>query len=339
MPLAPSLFSSLTVESSALVSEERGPDLEYAPHFLAFMASAQGKAEQQLGDAVLPAQAPDWRAVLESGLALAHETRDLRVAVVLTRAAVEVHGLRGLVDGLALILDWLSHCWDTLHPVLEVEGEYDPLMRTNALSYLYAPDGGLKAVRQARLLESRAGNVSVREAEGIVKGRSVDDGTVVTTPEQLARLVADEFVHNQETFAALRQAAVLQQEIESLWKSKLSAEYWPRFEDLGHLLDRLAHFVADRSEAGGAAPGSQSMAQVEVPVEAVAFPLPVAVSNRRDAFQVLALARQYFESHEPTHPAALLIQRIEKLESLNFAQIIAELTPDGLGQLKQLAGD
>jgi len=63
------------------------------------------------------------------------------------------------------------------------------------------------------------------------------------------------------------------------------------------------------------------------------------VDNRRDAFRALALARQYFEHNEPSHPAPLLIQRIEKLEGLSFAEIISELTPDGLGQLRQIAGE
>jgi len=67
--------------------------------------------------------------------------------------------------------------------------------------------------------------------------------------------------------------------------------------------------------------------------------LPDTIHNRRDAFHTLTLARQYFERNEPSHPAPMLIQRIEKLENLNFAQIISELTPDALAQLKQLAGE
>jgi len=346
MSPAQPLFHSLmaeSAESAPLAGGACGPDLEYAPAFLDFMASAQGRQEQQLGDSVIPAQDPDWRAVLKSGMALARETRDLRIAAILTHAATEIHGLRGLADGLALIRDWLCAYWETLHPVLEIDGERDPLMRSNALSYLYAPNACLKAVRQARLVESRAGDLSVGDAESILKSRPVPEAALVNSPEQLTRLVADEYERNQDTFAALRQAATWQQDIAAIWKSKLDAEYWPEFDALGELLERLALLVDGPASHppvdNAAAVPTQHPPSTPVPDTSTAPTLPDAIHNRRDAFRTLALARQYFERHEPSHPAPLLIQRIEKLEALNFAQIISELAPDALTQLKQVAGD
>jgi len=349
MSPAQPLFHSLmaeSAESAPLTDGACGPDLEYAPAFLDFMASAQGRQEQQLGDSVIPAQDPDWRAVLKSGMALACETRDLRIAAILTHAAAEIHGLRGLADGLALVRDWLSTYWETLHPALEVDGERDPLMRSNALSYLYAPHACLKAVRQARLVESRAGDLLVGDAESILKSRPVPDTTLVNSPEQLTRLIADEYERNRETFAALRQAAAYQQDIAVLWKAKLDAEYWPEFDVLGELLERLAllvdapatHSSADDADAALAQP-SRSAPDGNAASGVPSTALPDAIHNRRDAFRTLALARQYFEHHEPSHPAPLLIQRIEKLENLSFAQIISELAPDALTQLKQIAGE
>lgn len=336
-------------QSSALAEGPCGPDLEYAPHFLDFMASAKGKEEQQLGDAIIPAQEPDWRAVLESGMALANETRDLRIAVVLTQAATQVYGMRGLAGGLALVLDWLSLHWEALHPALTLDGERDPLMRANALSYLYAPDACLKTVRQARLLESRAGALYVGDAEDIIKGRTVSSTAVVTTSEQLARLVADERGRNAETFASLSEAATLLQQIESLWKGRLEAEYWPEFDGLRDLLSRLADLVTASLQDMPEGTQPQNFDAIPTPSQDAhsatrqtglpAPALPDAVASRRDAFRALALARQYFERNEPSHPAPLLIQRIEKLEGLSFAEIISELTPDGLGQLKQIAGE
>ena len=42
-----------------------GEDLEYDPAFMALEEAARGKPEQQFGDTVIPAQAPDWRQVHE----------------------------------------------------------------------------------------------------------------------------------------------------------------------------------------------------------------------------------------------------------------------------------
>jgi len=339
----PHLFSALMAESTsadALAEKVCGPNLEYAPPFLDFMASAQGKQEQQLGNAVIPAQAPEWRVVLKSGMALAEQTRDLRIAVILTHAATEIHGLCGLADGLALVLNWLSIHWETLHPTLEIEGERDPLIRTNALSYLYAPNGCMKAVRCACLVTSPVGELSVGDIENLLKGRPLADNAVINTPEQLARLVADEYERNSTTYAALCRATALQQELTALWKAKLDAQYWPDFDSLQKLLEQLSELVA-HSHTGDAvvAPTLSASPIIEAAPSVQSTLLPKVLHNRSDAFHTLALARQYFEHHEPSHPAPLLIRRIEKLENMDFADIISELTPDAFGQLKQLTGE
>jgi len=159
----------------------------------------------------------------------------------------------------------------------------------------------------------------------------------------LTRLIADEYERNRETFAALCQAAAWQKDISVLWKAKLDAEYWPEFEALGEPLERLAKLVADLStdsQAGNMdATSTPILPSGQVPGANAASVLHEAIHNRRDAFRMLALVRHYFERHEPSHPAPLLIQRIEKLENLSFVDILSELTPDALAQLKQLAGE
>jgi len=344
---APSVFSALLTESSPLPQNTCGVNLEYTPHFLDFINSARGKPEQQIGKTVIAAQEPDWRNVLKSGMALGDETRDLRVAVVLAQAAIELYGLRGLADGLALIADWLTHHWETLHPTLEADGEHDPLIRTNALAYLYAPHTCLKAVRKACLLKSRIGDISISAADNIISGQIDSETAPVSTPEQLARLITDEQAANADTFAALGAAHQHQHAIETLWKSKLDAEYWPEFDNLRSLLERISRLIA--APAQTATPWQENAAKNTAPTAPIAQMLaaqnggatavwPSSIESRREAFQILALVRQYFEHHEPSHPAPILISRIEKLETLDFAAIIAELTPDGIGQLQQIAG-
>ncbi len=356
-------LSALLAESSPLADGDSvcGPNLEYAPRFLDFMASAQGKEEQQVGDAIIPAQEPDWHAVMQAGLALAGESRDLRIAVTLTHAATRLYGLRGFTDGLALIHDWLSRHWDALHPTLVLDGEYDPLMRMNTLSGLLAPNGCLKALRQARLLESRAGVLLAGDAENIIRGRPVSSTAAVTTLGQLTRLAADERERNAETFTSLNEALRLLREIESFWQDRLETEYWPEFQGLREMLGRLAGLAAVPHQDAGmpdstmpppsgtapetAAETTSASTQDTRPLTSsqpdlsAATTLPGTVRSRRDAFQALALARHYFEHNEPSHPAPLLIRRIEKLEGLSFAEILAELTPDALGQLRQIAGN
>ena len=62
-----------------------GDDLEYDADFMALTTAAQGKAEQQFGDTVIPAVEPDWRDVAERADAQLRRSKDVRAAVLLLR--------------------------------------------------------------------------------------------------------------------------------------------------------------------------------------------------------------------------------------------------------------
>lgn len=320
-----------------------GPDLEYDPRFLDFLSSSREKPERQLGNQIIPAQAPDWRAVMQQGTRLSMESRDLRIAVVLTQAATELTDLSGLVQGLLLIHSWLEQHWDDLHPTLNHDGERDPLVRMNALASLADPAGCLKAVRQACFLDCPIGTLSLGDAESILKGRTTSENAVVTSADQMERLLSDESERNAERLAALTHASRTLAEIDALWRSRVEAEYWPELGPLKDLLNRLSALgegqALSSSDMAEPIPGCTPETE-SVPLRATAVrTLPERVTNRHDAFLALAVARRYFESHEPSHPAPLLIRRIEKLADLGFAEILAELTPDALAQLRHITGE
>src|SRR5579862_8667 len=80
-----------------------GADLEYGDQaFTAFDRATQGKPEQQIGSTIIPAEEPDWKTVGRLATELLARTKDLRVAVHLTKALLHTDGLRGLADGVTL---------------------------------------------------------------------------------------------------------------------------------------------------------------------------------------------------------------------------------------------
>lgn len=91
------------------------------------------------------AEDADWQDVLDQAMALAEDGRDLRLLVILCRAAARSEGFAGLADALRLLVDSLDQHWDTLHP--EMRDRDDPkaaaLPRTNALHQLENDDNGL----------------------------------------------------------------------------------------------------------------------------------------------------------------------------------------------------
>ena len=126
-----------------------GPDLEYDPEFTALeLANAPGE-ERVIGDAVIPAEDPDFAEVARAATALLGRSRDLRVAVILANATLRTEGLTGFETVLGFIRNGLEEHWDSMHPQLDAEDDDDPTMRVNAALGLTDRGGVLAALRAA----------------------------------------------------------------------------------------------------------------------------------------------------------------------------------------------
>ena len=131
-----------------------GPDLEYDPEFTALeLANAPGE-ERVIGDAVIPAEDPDFAEVARAATALLSRSRDLRVAVILANATLRTEGLTGFETVLGFIRNGLEEHWDSVHPQLDAEDDDDPTMRVNAVLGLTDRGGVLAALRAAPLAEN-----------------------------------------------------------------------------------------------------------------------------------------------------------------------------------------
>ncbi len=74
-----------------------GENLEYDADFMAMGQAIQGKAEQQFGDTIIPAEPADWNKVEKLATGLLTRTKDIRVMLALTQsldAAQRITGLR-----------------------------------------------------------------------------------------------------------------------------------------------------------------------------------------------------------------------------------------------------
>src|SRR5437868_3112330 len=93
-----------------------GPNLEYDEAYAAFERAARGKAEQQYGDTIIPAEDPDWAEVRRLGVDLLARTKDLRIACPLARGILETESLPDFAACLALVRGYLERYWPTVHP-------------------------------------------------------------------------------------------------------------------------------------------------------------------------------------------------------------------------------
>ena len=62
------------------------------------------------------------------------------------------------------------------------------------------------------------------------------------------------------------------------------------------------------------------------------------IQGREDVIRALDAVCDYLERTEPANPAPLLLRRAQRLLNKSFVELIADLVPDGVGQVKLIAG-
>lgn len=123
----------------ALSSRSCGRDLEYTAEFIALEQAVRTAETVEYGEHVYVAQAIDWPHVESLCRGLYEQTLDLRVMVLLTRALLERCGLNGFLGGLRLVAWLVRQRWESVHPQLVADDQFDPLIRINTLAELAVP--------------------------------------------------------------------------------------------------------------------------------------------------------------------------------------------------------
>jgi type VI secretion system protein ImpA len=319
----------------APVSPEQpcGENLEYDAEFQALEQATQGKAEQQFGSTIIPAEPADWNRVEKLAVALLARTKDLRVMVALTHAWTRRQGLDGYANGLSLIGQALALYWDDLWPSLNDNGEHDPFYRINALAGIGDRSALTSTLRQCVLLRSNGDDISVRDAQALLDGSKTE---CAGFPGGRARLVDELARAGEGDGAIMRQIEGRLTTIHTWLIEKLSESGAPEMEQL----IKTAALINSVSRQ------AQEDAPVHVDSDTAATPIAAMrgdwrsaeVTSRADAQLMLEKVKFYFTQHEPSHPAPLMIERVQRLIEQDFMAIIRDLAPDGVQQLENIFG-
>lgn len=317
-----------------------GISVEYEPEFLALEEEAQGKPEVEYGDILSPATPPNWNSVKALALPLAQRTRDLRIALYLTRAELNLRGISGLAAGLMLIETLIEQHWDQVHPQLDADDDHDPQLRVNVLAGLCDNQGLLHDLRVAPLVSSAAlGTFSLRDIE-LASGELV--GSVGAEVSSLAAIevafhdVGPAALAN--TAAALDDSMARSHRIEQLLTERVGVARSVHLSTLPALLARASGWVKRhipaQSAAGEGAPFAADAATLATGTPA----LRGEINSRDDVRRMLDKLCTYFATHEPASPVPLLLQRARKLVDKSFVELLKDLAPEGLAQLKLVSG-
>jgi type VI secretion system protein ImpA len=331
-----------TLLSEVEESAPCGPNLEHDRAFFELEDAARGKPEQRIGNVFNKAEDPDWSKVAEIAQGLLLRSKDLRVAVQLTRACSRTEGVPGLAAGLTLIHGLLERHWDGIYPLIEADQGDDPTERINALAPLADPYTLVKDLRDTALINSREhGQLLAREVE-VALGRLASPAAAGAAPAktlgEIHAQIAAAFASDRTVPSALRDARERLRGIEVLVVDRVGADRAVDFKPLAQSLDSLldacdaALGVPGVAAADGlGSDGGNSMSGMRLSIQG-------QIGTREEAVRLLDLVCSYLELHEPSNPAPLFIRRAQRLMTKTFVEIVKDLMPDSLSSLEKLAG-
>lgn len=330
-----------------------GIDLEYDAVFQQMQRLAEGVREQQYGDTIVAAKPPDWTALLPLTHQLCERTRDLRIGVLLVESLTHQHGLDGTVEGLRLLVNWVTELWDDVFPSLDDGEGVDPFMRVNSLGRLCQADRLPLLVRRALVFEQpphlkihcddllSALDSGETTGASSITSMEIEAAFLNAPPDQLQRLYdqSQSIVTSLQTIArtletrtgeSLWNAESLLNPLQSIrlhFKHHLQQRFQVRdavLHEMQDLTDAEASFVAQStSESSTSAGGVRS---------------PIRIGSRDQAFAAIEAVTEYFARHEPSSPVPLLLRRARRIAEQDFIEILRELAPGALLECRQFTG-
>lgn len=315
-----------------------GPELEYSPEYVELARLVEGSPDVQYGKMHREAVEPDWKAVKTLSSSLFRQSHDLRLAVWLTRALQSLSGFAGLDAGLALIEGLLARHWEHLHPQLDPDDDGDPTARINILAGLDDQAGLVRQVHTASLVQSSMHETfSLRDLD-IATGEwaALPDETPADSAEIEAAFSACPFDALSATQAVLATTCERVAKIDAMLTEFAGHSHAIGLKVLHPLLRRAATAVQERLARHPGRPASAPEANEAGSAASAATSHEIV--NRVDVVRMIDRLCVYYEQNEPASPVPLLLQRARRLVNLSFIEIVSDLSPGGLGEVKHIAG-
>ena len=337
-----------------------GDDLEYDPTYAEMEQAAAGKPEQQMGNAVIEGEEPDWKLVRNSATELLSRTKDLRVCAHLCRAVTSLDGLTGLADSLRLIDGIVTTFWGSLYPQLDPDDDNDPTARVNAVMALASPSF-IRSVEKLPLLSLPVlGSVSwndIKPKPNEASGQAAGGAVLAIVNQSKPEVVAAQ----HQAAAAAHQASL---SIERFITQQVGAASAPNLEPLQELLKKIeaqlgkwaesrkpkeealpadepegSDDAGDKAAAGLAATGPSAATAVRRRAVPAGGGFSGSVGSREEVLVAIDAILDYYRECEPSSPLPLLLMRARRLAGLSFMEILQDICPEGLPRARSLVGD
>lgn len=324
-----------------------GEDLYYDPSFQELESLMKGKAETQFS----AAEDPDWKAVRERCLELLKRSKDLRLVTALCVAVAKTDGLLAVREGMKVLKTLLEERWEQVYPKLDPDDNNDPLYRVNTIAALSTPKGTfgdpmrfLERLGEAPLTDSlqmgRFSRADIVRSQAAAVGTEAKPGANTAQIEAAFRDTKPE--HLQAINTALSDGLSFVKEIDAFLTKTVGADKAPDLSLLEAEFKDIRKCLVPYLPAG-AVPASETADGADGVATGAGAGAPKAISgeiqSRKDVVRVLEKICQYYAQAEPASPVPNLLRRAQRLAEMDFMQIINEMCPDGVGQVRAITGE
>jgi type VI secretion system protein ImpA len=288
---------------------------------------------------------PDWAQIRRlTEETLTRTSKDLETALRLTEALLRTEGFVGLRDGLKLVRELVTTCWDRLHPIPE-EGE-GMEVRAERFYWIAERDKGSRlpqSVREAPLVKvvrpatkdqpAQVHEFSYHAAQLAMRGQGEVSAAALEKAEPKDDHVADDLAQCLEELTQLENALT-----DKCGKDAASLTgLRTALEECGqHLaaVNRRHNPAAVMSANGAGITGGNAAGNGEPTLR------PGVTASREDAYRQLAHIADVLEQLEPHSPIPDLLRRAIELGKMPFRQLIQELVrePNLLAEVRREFG-
>jgi type VI secretion system protein ImpA len=320
-----------------------GEDLSYDQGLQELETLALGKPETQFS----AAEPPNWKELRTRCLELFARSKDLRIAMTLALASLELDGLPGFRESLLLVKGLLEKYWPTVYPQLDSTDDNDPLQRMNIVASMAMPVGTygdsvrmLERLRGLALCDSvQMGRYSLADILRAETGTPPPGDKPEVKMPQIEAAFRDS---NQEKLGKIHQilsdCITLVQGIDNSITLTVGAKRAPDLTPLSNELIAMRSRIAPFIRAGSV-PVAVSADEAHQGVGQSAISLEGEIRSREDVLNLLQRICQYYERTEPSSPVPLVLKRAARLAEMDFMQIILDLSPEAISQIRTITGE
>lgn len=282
--------------------DQSGYGVEYTAEFHELDTMVSAFDSEGLGPLRKGERPFQWDIVASSSESLLAQSPDLRVAIWLLRALLQLKGVAGLVEGLSRIRTLLSLPEAELFP-RAVDAE--PAREAHAVTVAWV--GSSTLLHQLRTAQL-ASNIPLTIAD-----MRRDDGLAMALDSTVKAELAATFQQGVNHLDHI--AHVLQQD-----GTYLSFNVAPLRDEMA-----FASKILGAKERTSEVVNSNGNT-------AIAPPYPATnnsgINKREDVQRTLAALIDYFKENEPSHPAPLLLLRVQRMLGVSFEELMNELYSD-----------